>query len=229
VAVINRKNAAIARGNAKAEAVYQAQVGACAPVCPVKPVPPTLVKSLPNVLNAAVSGPVTAPRTAGRAAPVVSPEQAAYQAVAKLKFPGTTPRVGPSPDLNRWKMVAVGYPLWLWSDGPTRVGPVAQTVADLSVSLDARVSRTDFQMGDGESVSCAGAGTEWTSAVQPGEESDSCGYTYTQPSLPTGNYTVTATTYWKVTWTVNNTTGVITVPRTSTTQLPVGELQVLTR
>lgn len=150
-------------------------------------------------------------------------------AVAKLKFPNTKPGIGPSPNINRWKMAAVGYPLWLWSDGPTHVGPVAQTVADLSVSLDARVTKTVFRMGDGQSVTCDGSGTEWATAVKPGQESDSCGYTYSEPSLPKGDYTVTATTMWKVTWTVNDASGVITVPRSSTTQLPVGELQVLTR
>ena len=50
-----------------------------------------------------------------------------------------------------------------------------------------------------------------------------------KPSLPKGNYTVTAVTTWDVTWTVNNQSGVITVPAVQTTQLPVGELQVLVR
>lgn len=150
-------------------------------------------------------------------------------AVAKLRFPKTTPGIGPSPKINRWKMAAVGYPLWLWSDGPTHVGPVTDTVADLSVSLDARVTKTVFWMGDGQSVTCEGSGTKWTTAVQPGEKSDSCGYAYHKPSLPKGDYTVTATTVWQVAWTINDASGVITVPRSSTTQLPVGELQALTR
>lgn len=150
-------------------------------------------------------------------------------AIATLKFPHTPPRIGPSPKINRWKMAAVGYPLWLWADGPTHVGPVSETVADLSVSLDATVSRTTFRMGDGHTVTCAGAGTKWTGAVQPGEKSPSCGHTYTEPSLPKGDYTVTATTHWQVAWTINDTSGVIPVSRSSSTQLPVGELQVLTR
>ena len=150
-------------------------------------------------------------------------------AVAKLKFPNTKPGIGPSPNINRWKMAVVGYPLWLWAEGPIHVGPVTDTVADLSVSLEATVAKTVFRMGDGQSVTCDGAGTKWTSAVEPGEKSDSCGYVYEKPSLPKGDYTVTATTVWKVTWTVNDASGVITVPRSSTAQLPVGELQALTR
>ena len=39
------------------------------------------------------------------------------------------PGIGPSPDLNPWDMAAVGYPLWLWADGPTHVGPISDAVA----------------------------------------------------------------------------------------------------
>ena len=150
-------------------------------------------------------------------------------AIARLRFPTTTPGIGPSPEINPWKMAAVGYPLWLWSEGPTSVGPVSDSVANLSVSLRARISKTVFRMGDGESVSCAGTGRAWTRAVKPGQESPVCGYAYQKPSLPRGQYTVTAIAFWTVDWTVNGTSGQITVPRSSTTELPVGELQAIVR
>ncbi|HEX8509357.1 MAG TPA: hypothetical protein VF635_07655 [Propionibacteriaceae bacterium] len=161
--------------------------------------------------------------------PTLSPEQVAYMAVAKLRFPTTKPGIGPSPDINPWKMAAVGYPLWLWSAGPAEIGPVSQTVADLSVSLEARVAKTVFRMGDGQTVTCSGTGQKWTRAVRAGQKSPVCGYAYQRPSLPKGDYTIEATTTWEVTWNVNNESGVITVPRSSTTQLPVGELQALVR
>jgi hypothetical protein len=47
--------------------------------------------------------------------------QAAAIAVARLQLPKIPPGIGPSPDINPWKMAAVGYPLWLWADGPTHV------------------------------------------------------------------------------------------------------------
>ncbi|HJV14985.1 MAG TPA: Tat pathway signal sequence, partial [Propionibacteriaceae bacterium] len=122
-----------------------------------------------------------------------------------------------------------GYPLWLWADGPSRVGPIADSVAGLSVSLDAKVSSLTFRMGDGHSITCAGSGHEWTPAVQPGAKSPSCGYSYTKPSLPDGSYTVSAVANWAVTWTSNGQSGVINVPAVDTTELPVGELQVLVR
>ena len=126
-------------------------------------------------------------------------------------------------------MAAVGYPLWLWADGRTHVGPISDSVGGLSVSLDAKVSSLTFRMGDGHSVTCPGVGQQWTTTVEPGAKSPSCGYSYTKPSLPNGSYTVAAIANWAVTWTSNGQSGVINVPAVDTTELPVGELQVLVR
>jgi hypothetical protein len=166
------------------------------------------------------SGPGNRPITAGQAAAI---------AVARLQLPTVAPGIGPSPDLNRWNMAAVGYPLWLWADGPTHVGPISDFVGGLSVSLDAKVSRLTFRMGDDHSVTCPGLGQQWTTTVEPGAKSPSCGYSYTKPSLPHGSYTVAAIANWAVTWTSNGQSGVINVPAVDTTELPVGELQVLVR
>jgi hypothetical protein len=159
----------------------------------------------------------------------VTAGQAAAIAVARLQLPTIAPGIGPSPDLNPWNMAAVGYPLWLWADGPTHVGPISDSVTGLSVSLDAEVSSLTFRMGDGQTVTCAGTGHAWTAAVEPGTKSPNCGYSYTKPSLPDRAYTVAAIANWAVTWTSNGRSGVINVPVVDTTELPVGELQVLVR
>jgi hypothetical protein len=161
--------------------------------------------------------------------PRITAGQAAAMAVARLKLPTVAPGIGPSPKLNPWNMAAVGYPLWLWADGPTHVGPISDSVAGLSVSLEAEVSSLTFRMGDGHTVNCAGTGHPWTTAVEPGTKSPNCGYSYTRPSLPDHNYTVAARANWAVTWTSNGQSGVINVPVVDTTELPVGELQVLVR
>jgi hypothetical protein len=183
--------------------------------CGSAPTPPTP----PQFSNTNFSGPGNRP-TAGQAAAI---------AVARLQLPKIAPGIGPSPDINPWKMAAVGYPLWLWADGPTHVGPISDSVAGLSVSLDAEVRGLTFRMGDGHTVTCAGSGHPWTAIVQPGTESPSCGYTYAKPSLPDETYTVTTIANWAVTWTSNGQSGVINVPVADTAQLPVGELQVLVR
>ena len=84
-------------------------------------------------------------------------------------------------------------------------------------------------MGDGTAVNCDAAGDTWTEAVEPAAKAPNCGHTYTKPSLPKGDYTVSALTNWAVTWTANGQAGVINVPAVQTTELPVGELQVLVR
>ena len=165
----------------------------------------------------------------GAPAVQVTPGQAGAIAVARLKLPAVGPGIGPSPDLNRWDMAAVGYPLWLWANGPTQIGPVSDSVAGLSVSLRAEVSSLTFRMGDGTVITCDGTGDKWTEAVEPGAQAPNCGHTYTKPSLPQGSYTVAAITNWAVTWTANGQSGVIEVPAVQTTELPVGELQVLVR
>jgi hypothetical protein len=187
-----------------------------APSCgPVPAVPDDLTLSLAVSSNGAP--------------PPITNAQAGAIAAARLRIPTVAPGIGPSPELNRWKMAAVGYPLWLWADGPTHVGPVSDSVGGLSVSLEARVTKVTFRMGDGKTVDCAGRGQRWTRAVKPGEKSPSCGYSYSKPSLPEGTYRVAAIANWAVTWTVNDESGVINVPAVDTAELPVGELQVLVR
>jgi len=183
--------------------------------------PPTL-PAVPRFVSASFSARGNPPIriTAGQAAAI---------AVARLQLPTIAPGIGPAPDLNPWNMAAVGYPLWLWADGRTHVGPISDSVAGLSVSLEAEVSSMTFRMGDGHTVNCAGTGHAWTRAVEPGTKSPGCGYSYAKPSLPDRAYTVAAVANWAVTWTSNGQSGVINVPVVDTTQLPVGELQVLIR
>jgi hypothetical protein len=173
-------------------------------------------------------GKKTDDKQAQRVVVQISPEQAALMAVAELKLPAVAPGIGPDPSINRWKMAAVGYPLWLWADGPTHVGPISQRVANLHVSLDAQLTSVTYQMGDGHAVNCNGPGKKWTRSVEAGQPS-SCGYRYQKPSLPKGSYTVRAISHWDITWVVGGQTGVITMDQEGTRQLPVGELQVLIR
>lgn len=180
-----------------------------------------------NVRAAADSADPAAPAAAP--VPVVSPQQAAYIASARLRLTAPKPMIGPPPSINKWKMAAVGYPMWLWADGNLNPAPVSDSVYDLAVSLDARLVKVVYEMGDGQKVTCTDVSRSWNSGVPPAAESPVCGYTYEQPSLPSGEYTITANAVWAVDWTVNNTTGTIPFFQSASTQLPVGELQVLNR
>lgn len=163
------------------------------------------------------------------AVPALTGEQVAYIAFARLKLTPPTPMITPSPDRNRWKMAVVGYPLWLSVAGNTHPPAVNDAVGTANVSLEARVDHVDFSMGDQHSVSCREVSMRWNPSIEAGKKSPSCGYVYEKPSLPKGNYTVTATTYWSVAWATSTENGVIDFVQSDSTQLPVGELQVLVR
>lgn len=181
----------------------------------------------PNIREAA--DPAAPPAADAPPAPTVTPEQAAYIASARLRLTAPKPVVGPPPGINEWDMAAVGYPLWLWAEGDLDPAPVADTVLDLSVALDARLVEVVFDMGDGNRVRCSDLGTRWTRSVEPGAASPSCGYAYQEPSLPEGSYTVTANAVWAIDWSINGTTGSIPFYQSASTSVPVGELQVLVR
>lgn len=180
-------------------------------------------RALPAELNIRAAGDPEPPGAG------LDPGTIAYMAVARLTLTPPTPGIGPSPQINRWKMAAVGYPLWLWAEGDLNPAPVSQTVYDLSVSLDPRLVKVVYEMGDGHKVACTDPTHRWTRDVKPGAESPWCGYRYEQPSLPKGEYTVTAHTVWAVDWRINATAGTIAMYQSASTTLPVGEVQALVR
>ena len=178
------------------------------------------------LLNVAAAGNPQTP--SGPAVPTITPEQAAYAAVARLHLTPPKPVIGPSPKINEWHMAAVGYPYWLWAEGNLDPAPVSTTVADLTVSLDAHLQSTTFDLGDGSRITCTDLSARWTPAVKPAAPSPACGHTYTKPSLPKGDYTITAYSTWAVDWSVNGVGGTIPLYQQASTKVPVGELQVLT-
>ena len=86
------------------------------------------------------------------------------------------------------------------------------------MSRSSRGLLADLPHGRRQHGQLPGAGDKWTKAVEPGAKAPNCGHTYTEPSLPKGNYTVAALTNWAVTWTANGQSGVINVPAVQTTE-----------
>ncbi|MCL2090603.1 MAG: hypothetical protein FWH11_05180 [Micrococcales bacterium] len=87
-------------------------------------------------------------------------------------------------------------------------------------------------MGDGSTVTCAGsdaAGTPYD-ASYGGAPSPTCGYRYgwTSAREPGGAFTVTVTANWAVDWSGGGRSGVIYRSVVRSTQLRVGEVQVIT-
>lgn len=151
--------------------------------------------------------------------------QVARTLIVKLQLPDPTPRFGPDPSVNEWKMAAVGYPLWLWTDGPTAVSSRVRAYG-ITFTLRADWQSTTFDMGDGHQVTCTRT-LVYPTTTKPGRKSPSCGYTYLTSSLPKGNYTVTATTNWRISWSALGQSGSVPGSHSGQWSLPVGELNAL--
>ncbi|MEE9964522.1 MAG: hypothetical protein K4304_05440 [Propionicimonas sp.] len=155
------------------------------------------------------------------------PTQSQLRTVAaQLKLPNPTPRFGPDPSVNEWKMLAVGFPIWLWTDRPTTVSTTAHHDG-LTFTLTATWTSTTFTMGDGHTKTCT-ATTIRPKTVKPATKpSPTCGYTY-QTKSPKGHpYTVTADTHWRINWTTNGYQGTFNHTYTGNRTLNIGELQSL--
>lgn len=151
---------------------------------------------------------------------------AARRAAASITIPPVAPRYGPTPDLNPWGLIPVGYPIWLFV--PPKEDITTTVVrSGITVSITARRTRTVFAMGNGKSVTCT-ASTPWTPSVTPGSKSPNCGYAYPAMNQAAGRgFTVTATDYWSVAWSALDMSGTLTMTAKDTFKVPVGELQSL--
>jgi len=157
----------------------------------------------------------------------VDPEELAREAFASLQIDPIG--IGIVPDDEPGRVGLVGMPTWMWAEAPARhqMGPLSASASDqgLTVTLDARVDRVVWDMGDGTTVTCDGPGTPYQDSYGK-KESPDCGYMYTRQ----GEYQVTATTYWVADWTGGGQSGQLTDEFTTpATTITVGELQVLTQ
>lgn len=159
----------------------------------------------------------------GFGGPGVSAAQLAVRAVELLPIRG--PEIGTVPEPGPDRLGLVGLPTWMWTARlPETVGPVSRTasVPGLSVTATAQMQKIVWEMGNGDRVTCLSPGTVYADRFLDRMSPD-CGYRYVEP----GEYRVTATTTWQLTWAGGGETGVLTQTRSSSTDLRVGELQVL--
>ena len=152
-------------------------------------------------------------------------EALARRIVVRLQLPKPTPHFGPDPSVNEWKIAAVGYPLWLWTEGPRTVSS-SESAYGLTFTLTARYRSTTFDMGDGSTVRCTKT-TVYRRSTPPGTKSPTCGYAYLEAARGDGTYTVTATTHWDIDWSVAGFSGTLPGTHRASRELPVGELQAI--
>lgn len=151
----------------------------------------------------------------------------AVRLVTELRLPTPTPNFGPNPNNNEWKMLAVGFPIWLWTEGPTTVSTSA-SASGFTFQMTARWQSTTFHMGDGNTVTCTSA-EKYSASVKPATPSPNCGYAYSKPSLPKGKYRVRAVADWEVNWSVAGFSGALPAYNEASASIPIGELVALNR
>jgi hypothetical protein len=128
----------------------------------------------------------------------VDPTVLAQQAVKQLGF--GSPTIEMSPPARSSQLVGVAT--WLWID-PEAWGTLTASASAGPVTTTATAvpSKVVWDMGDGDTVTCDGPGTAYSTS-DPGATTD-CSYIWPQA----GSFTVTATVYWSVTWTATGAPG----------------------
>lgn len=158
--------------------------------------------------------------------PVVDPAVLAQDAIDRLRLP--KPKIMASP--AEYQLVRL--PTWLHVGGDSWSAQSASaSVPGLTVTATARPVKATWDMGDGSTVLCEGAGTKWTPKYSAKDSSPDCGHTYTRSSAhhPSGEHAVSVTVEWAVSWSGGGVSG--TAPGMSTTastSWPVAESQAIT-
>ncbi len=166
-----------------------------------------------------------APTPPGAAGP--SPRELADRAVEAMKL--RAGQIGTAPPAG--SMGIVGVPVWLWISDPgeSTTGPITRSASagGITVSATGRLERIVYSMGDGQQIQC-GAGTAYQASYGAAASPD-CGHTYSSTSAGGSGqaYTISATSYWTVTWAGGGQSGTIPLDFTRTVQLRVGEVQVI--
>jgi hypothetical protein len=129
-------------------------------------------------------------------------QQLAQRAEQALVMPRPAVEMSPEPDVAQ----LTGLPVWLWLE-PGAWAPKSVTLSanGVTVTATATPQRVVWNMGDGSTVTCAGAGTPFPehSSGDAMAPSPTCGHTFhrTSEMEPGGAFHVTATVVWRVDWT----------------------------
>ena len=132
------------------------------------------------------------------AEPVAGLPEIVSQASLELGVPTPVVRLGPDPSWNQWKLLAVGLPIWLWTEG-VQPQTAATSMEGIDIQMQATPGGATVDWGDGTVIWCATM-TSKTRYTDPLLMSPDCGHKYEHP----GDYTITVTQQWIVDWAALN-------------------------
>jgi len=127
----------------------------------------------------------------------------------------------------------VGVPVFLWVPGDAwQPEEATAEIPGVVLTVKAEPQRVVWSMGDGGQVECRGPGEPWDPSLPEEAQPSSCRYTYRSTSIgqPGERFPVTATVYWKASWTVDGAPGggdLGEIARSSTTSVRVAQIQTV--
>lgn len=157
--------------------------------------------------------------------PPVDPRRLAVMARSRLPLPLPEARTNPAGEQT------VNLETWLWVENWGEQSRSA-SAGGVTATVVARPVEQRWSFGvPGETTVCRGPGRPYDFALQPWQQSTTCGYTFRHSSAaePDLVFQVTASVVWHLTW--SSTTGaggdLGTVTRTTTIPMAVAEHQAL--
>jgi hypothetical protein len=137
-------------------------------------------------------------------AAVIDPGAVAHQLLKRAPFALAIAHIAPSPDYHTY----INYRNWLWiPEGQWHDVSVSLTVAGATVTLTAQPTYVSWDLGNGESISCAGPGRAWVTGM-PEDAPTNCSFQYSTMQDPEGDtWTVSARINYTVGWTCTGTCG----------------------
>lgn len=162
--------------------------------------------------------------------PARPPEQVVRQAQDLLR--PDSPLIRMSPRVE-WEQI-VRLPTWLWIDASAWEAETARAQAGRAwAEAKATPARVIWNMGNGDTVTCAGPGTPFDESRPEAQQRTGCTYTYRRSSAgqPNDAYAVTATLVYDVTWSGAADSGGSLGTLTTTASVPVrvAEIQAIVR
>ena len=158
------------------------------------------------------TGPDTPAGSAPAAGPAVDPAEAARRAIASLTLTEPGLLLDPDPAANEWGATAVGFHTWFHAPDPG-VLRTSVTADGLTIDITATPGALTVDTGDGRRQACRRT-VPYRNPDGVNAPSPYCGHAWEH----TGEYTVTATRTWNVSWTAAGRSGTDTVTRPAGTR-----------
>lgn len=136
--------------------------------------------------------------------PPVDPVAVANQLRVVLPYELANAQIAPPPTYHTY----ISYKNWMWVEGGQwRPVDASRTLQGATVTLTATPSYTSWDMGNGDTVSCAGPGRPWVKGMSE-DAPTNCSYAYADLEDPEGDtWRVTARINYTLAWTCTGNCG----------------------